>query len=81
MSSTRSLGALILSNVLGGVGVASGIAVGALLTASALFGPGPAAAIRVCNNVLGSLFGLFFALVWPWLLDALSRRRTAARES
>ena len=46
------------------------------------FGPGPAAAIRVCNNVLGSLFGLFFALVWPWLLDALSRRRTAAaRES
>ena len=55
---------------------------GALLTASALFGPGPAAAIRVCNNVLGSLFGLFFALVWPWLLDALSRRRTAAaRES
>ena len=34
MSSTRSLGALILSNVLGGVGVASGIAVGALLTAS-----------------------------------------------
>ncbi|MDO5534596.1 MAG: MFS transporter [Propionibacteriaceae bacterium] len=34
MSSTRSLGALILSNVFGGVGVASGIAVGALLTAS-----------------------------------------------
>ena len=80
----------------GGLGILSGLCLGlcasygfctvfnclgALLTASALFGPGPAAAIRVCNNVLGSLFGLFFALVWPWLLDALSRRRTAARES
>lgn len=66
----------------GGLGILSGLCLGlcasygfctvfnclgALLTASALFGPGPAAAIRVCNNVLGSLFGLFFALVWPWL--------------
>ena len=81
----------------GGLGILSGLCLGlcasygfctvfnclgALLTASALFGPGPAAAIRVCNNVLGSLFGLFFALAWPKLLDALFRRRTAAaRES
>lgn len=49
MSSTRSLGALILSNALGGVGVASGIAVGALLTASlggtALAGVGQALSV------------------------------------
>lgn len=49
MSTTRSLGALIASNVLGGVGVASGIAVGALLTASiggtALSGVGQALSV------------------------------------
>ena len=49
MSSTRSLGALILTNILGGVGVASGIAVGALLTESiggtALAGVGQALSV------------------------------------
>ncbi len=49
MSTRRSLGALILSNVLGGVGVASGIAVGALLTESiggtALAGVGQALSV------------------------------------
>ena len=73
----------------GSIGIGSGLCLGlcasygactmfnclsALLTASVLFGPGPAVAIRIFNNLLGCLFGVVFFWFWNKTETLLERR-------